>query len=386
MSGLDRIERFRQRADLVDLHQDRIGDAHADAVAQARRVGHEQIVTDELAGRTDLVGQRLPAVPVVLGHAVLDREDRVLACEFGEVIGHGFRLERPAFACELVLAVLEEFGRCTVERDMDVVAWLVTGLLDRLHDEIERDRCAFEIRCEAALVAHIGAMTGSREFLLERVEDFSAHADRFSHRIGADRHDHEFLEIDRIVGMRAAIDDVHHRHRQHTRIGAAHIAVEREARRHGGSLCRGERHTEDGVCAELGLVGRAVELDHHLVERDLLVGFVTAECIAKFAVDGIDRLGHALAHVAVAAVAQFNGFVCTGGSARRNRRTADRAIIKMHIHLDGGIAAAVENFAADDIDNDGHSRLLRRVWNVVSLRNAGPESKVARSRWMAPAS
>jgi hypothetical protein len=28
-------------------------------------------------------------------------------------------------------------------------------------------------------------------------------------------HDHEFLNVDRVVGMLAAVDDVHHRHRQH---------------------------------------------------------------------------------------------------------------------------------------------------------------------------
>jgi hypothetical protein len=33
---LDGVERFGQRADLVDLDQDRVGDAHLDAVAQAR--------------------------------------------------------------------------------------------------------------------------------------------------------------------------------------------------------------------------------------------------------------------------------------------------------------------------------------------------------------
>ena len=36
-------------------------------------------------------------------------------------------------------------------------------------------------------------------------------------RGGADRHDHEFLEVDRIVGMGAAVEDVHHRHRQQSR-------------------------------------------------------------------------------------------------------------------------------------------------------------------------
>ena len=30
----------------------------------------------------------------------------------------------------------------------------------------------------------------------------------------ADRHDHEFLEVDAAVGVRAAVEDVHHRHGQ----------------------------------------------------------------------------------------------------------------------------------------------------------------------------
>jgi hypothetical protein len=41
----------------------------------------------------------------------------------------------------------------------------------------------------------------------------------------ADRHDHEFLNVDRVVGMFAAVDDVHHRHRQDAGRGAADIAV-----------------------------------------------------------------------------------------------------------------------------------------------------------------
>ena len=39
-----------------------------------------------------------------------------------------------------------------------------------------------------------------------------------------DRQNHELLDVDRIVGMRAAIDDVHHRQRQHMGVRAADIA------------------------------------------------------------------------------------------------------------------------------------------------------------------
>src|SRR3979411_2818886 len=45
----------------------------------------------------------------------------------------------------------------------------------------------------------------------------------------ADRHDHEFLEVDRVVGMHPAVDDVHHRGRQQARRAPAHIAIERLA-------------------------------------------------------------------------------------------------------------------------------------------------------------
>ena len=44
-----------------------------------------------------------------------------------------------------------------------------------------------------------------------------------------DRHDHEFLDVDRVVGMLAAVDDVHHRNRQDAGRGAADVAEERLA-------------------------------------------------------------------------------------------------------------------------------------------------------------
>ena len=56
MSDLDRIEGFRQGADLVDLNEDGIGDTFGDAVAQADRVGDKQIVADQLHPIADQLG------------------------------------------------------------------------------------------------------------------------------------------------------------------------------------------------------------------------------------------------------------------------------------------------------------------------------------------
>ena len=61
--------------------------------------------------------------------------------------------------------------------------------------------------------------------------------------------------------MYAAIDDVHHRNRQRAGRGAADIAVERLRCGLRRGLGDGERDAEDGIGAEPGLVGRAVELD-----------------------------------------------------------------------------------------------------------------------------
>ena len=91
-------------------------------------------------------------------------------------------------------------------------------------------------------------------------------------RLGADGHDHEFLEVDLVVGVLAAVDDVGHRHRQDAGVGAAEVAVERQAVGGGGGLGGGQADAEDGVGAELALVRGAVGGDHGAVEPDLVGG------------------------------------------------------------------------------------------------------------------
>ena len=52
-------------------------------------VGDEQVVADELDLVAERVGDELPAVPVVLGHAVFDREDGgILADPVGPEFDH----------------------------------------------------------------------------------------------------------------------------------------------------------------------------------------------------------------------------------------------------------------------------------------------------------
>ena len=95
-------------------------------------------------------------------------------------------------------------------------------------------------------------------------------------RLRPDGHDHEFLEVDLVVGVLAAVDDVGHRHGQDPGVGAAEVAVERQAAAGRGGLGGGEADAEDRVGAELPLVLGAVGGDHRAVEPDL-VGGVAAD-------------------------------------------------------------------------------------------------------------
>ncbi len=204
---------------------------------------------------------------------------------------------------------------------------LVAGLLDGLHDEAERlvgrrQRFGAKPPSSPTLVLWPGVV----QRLLQRVEDLRRPCAGASAKLsGADRHDHEFLEVDRIVGVHAAVDDVHHRHRQH--------AAPRRRRHSGRAAGRARRPPpwrRPGVTprmafgAEARLVRRAVELDHRVRRSrpDPRRPCRTTR-VDDLAVDGVDRLADTpLPQIAaLVAVAQFDRLV---GAGRRRPRAPRR--------------------------------------------------------------
>ena len=164
------------------------------------------------------------------------------------------------------------------------------------------------------------------------------------------------MNIDRVVGMGAAIDDIHHRHRQGAGRCAAHITIEGQTAAFRRRLGHREADAENRVGAKAGFVGRAVKLDHRRVDSVLLGCVGARERLEKQAIDRFDRLLHALAVIpALVAVAQFDSFMRAGAGARRHRGAAEGAVLKGHVHLDGRIASTVENFAGGDVDNRAHA-------------------------------
>src|SRR5262245_18081289 len=238
---LDRVERLGQRPDLVDLDEDRVRRAVVDPALEPLDVRDEEVVADELHALAEPCRERLPGVPVVLGGAVLDRDDRVALDdarpEVRQVAGG---LLAPL---EPVQPVVVDLAHGRVERDLDPVG--VPGPVDRLEDPLDRVLARREVGREPALVADGRGHPGLLEQLLQRVEDLDRDAQPLGERLRAARHDHELLEVERVVRVRAAVDDVQHRHRKHARRLAAQPAVERNSLLVGKRLGRGQRNAED---------------------------------------------------------------------------------------------------------------------------------------------
>ena len=124
-----------------------------DALSKDAGVGHKEVVAHELHPVTQGGGQHAPAVTVVLGHAVLDRDDGILVHELGQPLAPFLRsVELSVLTGDDVLAVLVEFGRGGVDGQHDLGARIVAGFLDGPDDVAESLLMALEVGGVAAFV------------------------------------------------------------------------------------------------------------------------------------------------------------------------------------------------------------------------------------------
>ena len=376
----DGVHRLGERADLVDLDQERVGRALPDAAGEPLGVGDEEVVADELDLVAELRGQLLPAGPVVLVERVLDGHERIGVDELAVVGRHV--LGGLLLALEGVGAVVAELAGGDVERERDLGAGLVAGLLDRGDDQVERLAVALEVGREATLVTEAGRQALVLEHGLERVVDLGAPAQRLAEGGRADRGDHEFLDVDVGVRVGAAVEDVHHRHGQHVGVGAADVAEERQAGGLGSGLGHGERDAEDRVGADGALVVRPVDGEHLAVDEALLAGVEADETRGQVILDRADGVLDTLAQVAVlVAVTALDGLEGAGRRTARHRGAGDGSVVEGDLDLDGRVAAGVEDLAGANCFDAGHCRLLggaRYTGRVATSVTARPRRFVLR--------
>ena len=174
-------------------------------------------------------GKRTHPVVIVLRERIFNGHDWVAAAPVQQNPCQLFSAQIAMVGGKSIARAMTELSGSDVNGQRRIDAWSAAGTFDRRHQGIERAAVRRELRPPATLVCHALPRAAFGHDAAGRVVDSSGHRDRLVERRSADRHDQKILHVDALARMRAAAEDLHHRHRQH-RLGAVgKIAPERLA-------------------------------------------------------------------------------------------------------------------------------------------------------------
>ena len=150
--------------------------------------------------------------------------------------------------------------------------------------------------------------------------------------------------------MGTAVQYVHHRHGQGLGIDAADIVIKAVAGGLGRGLGAGQRSAQNSIGAQTGLVGGAVYLNEHFINRSLIQNIQAQHGLGDLTVDVFHGHLYALAVVAaLVAVAKLAGLVHSGGRAGGHSGPADGPVIQRDLYLHGGVAPGVQDLSCHDV-------------------------------------
>jgi len=182
------------------------------------------------------------------------------------------------------------------------------------------------------------------------VKDLHAHPKGLAEGAGPERNDHEFLHVQRVLGMGSAVDDVHHRHGQLPCPDPTQIPIERKVLEICGRPSDRHRNGEDRIRPEFALVVGAVEPYHRVVDEGLIYDVESLQLRRNDFVNVLDRRQYALAlEPGLVSVPQLKGLSfarrCTGGHYCARQYSA----LENHLRLNGWITPAVEHFSREHL-------------------------------------
>ena len=162
------------------------------------------------------------------------------------------------------------------------------------------------------------------------------------------------MDVNLVVRVRTAVENVHHGHRQRVGIHPTDVAIQRLSRAFRCGVCCGQGNAKYGVRTNLAFIARAVEVNHGLVDGTLIKHVEAQQFVREHIVDVVNRLCHAFTHPFRTAIAQFNGFVDTCRCTGRYRCTAHAAIARDDVYFESGVAARIKDLAGLDLINVTH--------------------------------
>ncbi len=336
---------------MIHLDQNRVRNAFLDAASEPLRVGDKQIITHELDLVSELVGKNAPAFPVVFGQTVFNRDNGILADPISPEADHLFRrFHRLVRFLEDVFAFffVEEFAARRIERNGNVIAGAKARLANSFENHLNGFNVGFERGSETAFVTDRGVVATLLEYSFQRMKNFRAPLQRLRKRLRAYGHGHEFLEVNVAVGMRAAVENVHHVQRHQ----AAEIAIERDLQRVGAGAGARHGHRKNCVGAEPSFVGSAIKLAHGIVNLALRGSIHALKSFGNRGVHVRYRSEHAFAQIMFRiTIAKLHGLMLAGGSAAGDGRASQRTVAQAYVSFNRGIAPGIQNFARVYLNN-----------------------------------
>ena len=180
--------------------------AELNPLFQPFRIRHEQIVAHQLNLAAEPRGKLAPAVPILLAERVLNRVNIKSVGEVAPIIN-----QLRAGLCDIRLRqriparLRDPFRARRINRNHKIISHTVAGVLDRRDNQLECLFIARQIRRKAALIADRRRRAGFRQNFLQRRIHLAAHHQPLAKGLRPDRHNHKFLNIYIIIGVRAAV-------------------------------------------------------------------------------------------------------------------------------------------------------------------------------------
>ena len=195
------------------------------------------------------------------------------------------------------------------------------------------------------------------------MEDFRTRAQALGKGGCGDRLYHEFLDVDVVVSVFAAIENVHHGHWHAEVRGAVDVSnmlVQRNALGLGCRLRSGEGHRQNRVGSELGLVVGTVGVDHGLVQIALGRGVAAQQQVTDGAIHMSNRIQHAFAQVAARiAVPQFQCLSRSCGRAGGGTGRTDLPTLEGDFGHNGRVPAGIHHLEGLNVCDVTHRGVLR---------------------------
>ena len=130
-------------------------------------------------------------------------------------------------------------------------------------------------------------------------------------------------------------------------IDAADIAVQRQTKGVGSSFGNCQAGSQDGIGAQFGFVGGAIQVKHRHIEGFLFNCILTHQGFGNLVIDILNGFENAFAEIAgFIAIAHFQGFMGAGGCPGGHGCPAPAAISQDDFNFNGRIAAGIQNFLA----------------------------------------